>query len=338
MGWTQFTLVRNVVARNPLVAAFSISLIIHLGLYGGWKLGKQLGWWQHQATWLLHWNKKKALALRTANAPQPLTSTQREIPLSFMEVDPEVAVAEPPKDAKFYGAQNSKAANPDAVVESAVPKVDGKQDKVPRLVDNPKPQPFPLQPSPPAEVPKPVEELQPKPQPTEAPGDLAKLKPAEIKPKDGKTDAVVGEAPVVPRERPRTLAAARQQKPMLAGEKMKQDGGVKLRQRGSLDVKATPFGAYDAEFIAAVQQRWYDLLDSTPFAHRAGKVVLEFRLNYDGRITEMNVGDNDVGEMLGLICQKAVLDPAPYRAWPSDMRRMIGANHREVTFTFYYYY
>jgi len=32
-----------------------------------------------------------------------------------------------------------------------------------------------------------------------------------------------------------------------------------------------------------------------------------------------------------------VLDPAPYGVWPSDMRRMVGANFRDVTFTFYYY-
>ena len=34
-------------------------------------------------------------------------------------------------------------------------------------------------------------------------------------------------------------------------------------------------------FIAAVTQRWYDLLDSRQFAmDRNGKVTLRFRLNY----------------------------------------------------------
>jgi hypothetical protein len=50
----------------------------------------------------------------------------------------------------------------------------------------------------------------------------------------------------------------------------------------------------------------------------------------------MKVNDNNVGELLCLLCQRAVLDPAPYARWPSDMRRVIGDNYREVTFTFYY--
>ena len=338
MVWADVRIAREFVIRNPLVTALSISLVIHLALFGGWRVGKHLGWWQHQATWLLQWNKKKVPVLKTASVPQPLAARQKEIPLTFVEVDPTQATPEPPKEAKHYGVANTKAANPDAVVETPVPKLEGQQDKVPRLVDNPKPQPFPLQPSPPPEPAKPLQEPPPRPKTSEPPGDLAKLKPADIKPNDAKADAVIGETPVVVPERPRTLAAARQQRAMLAGDKMKQEGGVKQRGRVSLDVKATPFGAYDAEFIAAVQQRWYNLLESTPFAQRAGKVVLDFRLNYDGRITDMKAGDNDAGELLGLICQKAVLDPAPYRPWPSDMRRLVGANYREVTFTFYYNY
>ena len=36
------------------------------------------------------------------------------------------------------------------------------------------------------------------------------------------------------------------------------------------------------------------------------------------------------------LCQRAVLDPAPFEKWPSDMRRIIGSDRREVRFTFYY--
>ena len=91
-----------------------------------------------------------------------------------------------------------------------------------------------------------------------------------------------------------------------------------------------------AALIAAVQQRWYDLLDSTRFAQRSGKVILEFRLFYDGRITDIKVDGNEVGEMLGLLCQRAIIDPSPFPQWPSDMRRAIGKNYRDVQFTFYY--
>jgi len=117
---------------------------------------------------------------------------------------------------------------------------------------------------------------------------------------------------------------------------MKQDGGTKQRGKLTLDVAATPFGSYDAALVAAVQQRWYDLLDTTRFAQRSGKVVLEFRLHYNGRITDMKVDGNEVGEMLGLLCQRAVLDPSPFPQWPSDMRRAVEKTYRDVMFTFYY--
>ncbi len=129
---------------------------------------------------------------------------------------------------------------------------------------------------------------------------------------------------------------AREQKNMLAGQKMRQDGGVQRRGKISLDVVGSPFGAYDAYIIAAIQQRWYDLLDRSQFTQRSGRVVVEFKLNYDGRITDLAMKDNEVGELLALLCQRAIMDPSPFAKWPDDMRRMVGKNYREVLFTFYY--
>ena len=117
---------------------------------------------------------------------------------------------------------------------------------------------------------------------------------------------------------------------------MKQEGGVRDRGQFALAVARTPFGSYDAALVAAVQQRWYDLLDNTQFAQHSGRVILEFRLYYDGRITDMKVDGNEVGEILGTLCQRAVLDPSPFAQWPSDMRRAIGKNYRDVMFTFFY--
>jgi hypothetical protein len=104
-----------------------------------------------------------------------------------------------------------------------------------------------------------------------------------------------------------------------------------------LDVRGTKFGAYDAAIVAAVQQHWYDLLAERKFAGEGmGKVVLEFHLNSNGKITEMKTTETEVGAVLAVICQRAVLDPSPYAEWPSDMMREIGRNYREVRFTFYY--
>ena len=105
-----------------------------------------------------------------------------------------------------------------------------------------------------------------------------------------------------------------------------------------LDAKGTEFGRYDAMFVAAVRDRWFDLLESREYASEAhGRVALQFKLHHDGRITEMKVAENTVSETLSLICQKAVLDPAPFEKWPTEMRLLVGADFRRIQFTFYYY-
>lgn len=97
------------------------------------------------------------------------------------------------------------------------------------------------------------------------------------------------------------------------------------------------FKNYDAAFIQAVTQRWYDLLQGTKFKrNRSGKVVLKFCLHSDGRITGLKVVENDVGELLAYICQKAILDSAPYPHFSEAMLQKIGQDYRIMTFTFNY--
>ena len=124
---------------------------------------------------------------------------------------------------------------------------------------------------------------------------------------------------------------------MLAGAALKQPGGVKRQGRVSLDVKESPFAAYDVALIAAVQQRWYQLLDENGFlGDRLGKLVVDFHLNADGSVNQLKLADNEVGEVLSLLCQRAISDPAPFARWPSEMRAKIGKEFREVRFTFFY--
>jgi len=329
--WSQVRPQLNFGGRQSIAAAFVISMLIHAALYGGWKWGSALGLWDHQATWLLRLGKERPKPTPVPDQAVEITGRPtKEIPLTFIEVDPVTATPDPPEETTFYGAQNSKAANPEPSTKSDVPKADGTQKEVPRLADVPRdqPDPTPLEPAP-------LEPAKTEPTPPEtSPGDLAKadtfLTPTDAKP-DPREKAVVRTRP-----RPRTLEEARNRLG-LAGRKIKQDGGVRRPGQLSFDVKATEFGSYDAAFIAAVQKRWYDLIDnhSTQTVPRSGKVVVEFRLTYEGRISEMKTGHNEVGEILGLLCQRAIMDPAPYATWPSDMRRKMG-NFRDVTFTFYY--
>jgi hypothetical protein len=118
---------------------------------------------------------------------------------------------------------------------------------------------------------------------------------------------------------------------------MQLDGGVPRVFLTSLDAKATTYGAYDAALIYAVQNSWYKLLDDRGYASDdRGKVVLEFVLHPDGRVSDIKIsGNTTTSEMLGIICRRALEDPEPFDAWPSDMRRMLG-DTRHIQFTFVY--
>jgi len=144
-------------------------------------------------------------------------------------------------------------------------------------------------------------------------------------------------------ERPRTVAAARARANLnpnsaLQGEKMKQDGGVQRRTvESSLDVKASPVGNYDAKFIAAVQNCWYERLDEQRYTlDKSGKVVIRFKLWSDGRVTDVETVESNVGEIYTLACHLAITQPAPFERWPAELRRLFRDNFRDVVFTFHY--
>jgi hypothetical protein len=110
----------------------------------------------------------------------------------------------------------------------------------------------------------------------------------------------------------------------------------KLAVKLVLPKVSEPYGVYDATFAEAVIKRWYDFLDSGRFPARDGVVELKFYLHSDGRITDMEVIKNTVGELLGYACERAVKDPAPYAVWPEEMRLKVGKDYREMKFTFHY--
>jgi hypothetical protein len=276
-------------------------------------------------------SKQEALAqMLHIEKARARTPEETEPQLVFVQVDPTQASAAAPKNAKFYSSQNSVAANPDADKDTDTPKIDGKQTEVPKTETS-----FPLRPSLPKQTPPTEKAQETKPQEQQPkPGDLAMMTKPIQKPEDKKPD----DAPQVTHERPHTIEEAR----MMRGDKMKEDGGVHNRRVvSSLDAVGSPFGEYDARIVEAITQHWYDLLDNGTFTMtRGGKVVIQFHLNYDGRITDMKVEQNDVGPVLGAVCESAIMDPEPYDRWPEVMYRKIktesGKDYRDMQFTFYY--
>ena len=296
--------------KERLLLALAFSLLAHLGVWGGYEIEKKTGWLK----------KLFPPAHHRLVALPPKQVVQNVDPTIFLDVSQ--ASADAPKQAKYYSDKNSRAANPDASVDSDQPKLNGKQQFMPKTEDAPRPtKTKPVTPTPPQ---KPTEE-----------------KPQETKPATAMNPGAGQLGKPTPPERPRTIkqALALQPSAALAGQQMQQDGGVKrVALKSSLDAMATPFGDYDRKIVEAISQRWYDLLDSQQFADsRTGKVTVYFHLNPDGAVTELKSTVNTVGDVLGYLCQEAIQQAAPFEKWPSDMRRMVGTNYREITFTFYYY-
>jgi hypothetical protein len=309
---------------SRLAWALCISLLVHLFCFGTYEVGKKTQLWRILPEWLQRIKMVSALLHPKYNPPPAV----HEVPLLFVNVNPDNATAEPPKDAKYYSSKNSRAANPEMDQDTGAPKINGQQTEIAKAEDTPRDRFDKLQPTRhPAEQEHPAEQAKPKP----PVGDLAMVKP-DLNPHP---DTGTAE-----QTRPRTIKEAlmRQRRDQLVGQKMKQNGGVNnQRIDPGFDVKATPFGDYDEQFIEIVQSHWYDLLDKISYnGYRPGKVELQFRLYYDGRITDMSVVDENVGATLSLLCQKAILDPAPFDAWSREMRLMVDKDYREFHFTFYY--
>ena len=301
---------------TSLGSALALSLALHLLFWGTYAIGDHYHWWD-KVRWPA-WVKKLSSPPLPLQAKQPPVNL--EPPLMFVDVSALQAVTEVPKDTKFYSDKNSVAANPEVNLDANAPKLDGKQEQVPKTEDAARDK-FPLAPDPPKPKPEPEPEAQPKPKLVSGTMTIAK---AELKPPPEKT-------------RPRTIKEALLQRNQMPGQKAKLDAGAQQRPNASLDAKATGFGAYDRAFIDAVSSRWYDLLDTASYdGYRSGQVVLEFNLNYDGRITEMKLVKSTVTELLTLFCQKAVLDPSPFDKWPREMRLLFNSDSRRITFTFNY--
>jgi hypothetical protein len=311
---------------NRLVWAFVISVALHLSVWGVYEGGQKLGVWR--ALRVPAWLQKLAAALTPPKAQSVFVPKEIEPPQVFIDVRDSQAVTEPPKDAIGYSDKNSLAANPDSTKDTNLPKIDGKQEQMVRTADADR-KPFDrLMPSP-VQPDQPAEEQRAKPENPQ--GDLTLSKPdLQLRPDTGKAE----------RTKPRTIVEAKARLPEQSqpGAKKREDAGTRRRAFApGYDVKATGFGAYDRALIDAISQYWYDSLDARNYAgYEAGRVVVEFRLHYDGRISELAVKETTVNGTLTYLCQNAIQVPSPYRPWPREMRLKIGEDSRKITFAFFY--
>jgi outer membrane biosynthesis protein TonB len=347
-------------SRRSLAVALLLSLLLHTYI---WLMAVLIdraftnGW---LPAWLQPLVQPAQALLAAVNPPPPAPVAPpeewTEIPLQFVEVDPALVTEQPPTVAKFTSTANTVAANPNPAPEIRPdPRVEGFKDDSLKTFDTRRPveKPQPAQPkeandtetvAAPVQAPKPSQEArEAREEKGVRPGEtvVAKVDPRSdlLKPQEGQAAQAAQPAQEEKRPRYKKVAEARRDKGMLVGERMKLNGNVaRTGIDSSLDVKASPFGDYNYRLVQAVQERWYQLLDERKFAlERSGRAVIKFNLHADGSVSEVRTSDSTVGDTLSFLCELAVMQPAPFGKWPSEVRRLIGRDVFEVTFTFNYY-
>lgn len=101
------------------------------------------------------------------------------------------------------------------------------------------------------------------------------------------------------------------------------------------------FRTYDRVVASSIQKRWYDILNGGVYPANGkspnGKVVIEFHLNPDGTVSDLDTVTNTVESKLSVACSQAITNCAPFKKWTDEQKKEIGKDYRKITFTFYYY-
>ena len=317
---------------NNLWRALIFSILIHTTGFGGWKVAQYFHFFDnHGLVGLLQRVEQAVAPIKPKNANQAKQAEQPPIELLFNIDASEPSPAAPDKP-KFYGPVNNLAANPIKTKESDTPQIDGTQNKIIKTASAKTTEAHPISPSPPDNPSKDDTEKTAKSQPKMDIGDLAmarvKPDPAKDLPKNQ-----TGTDPEIKHKRPRLLRDTAQRS--YQGERMAQSGGVgRVALNSSLATKGSIVGDYDSRFVEAVRSHWYTLLENRT-SISAGSVKLQFVLHADGRVDQMKLLDENVGDVLELICERAIFY-SPYDPWPPEMRKELRSDEREVCFTFYY--
>jgi hypothetical protein len=110
--------------------------------------------------------------------------------------------------------------------------------------------------------------------------------------------------------------------------------GIGMQSAHSSDL----FDDYDAylnQLLMAAMKKEASLLNNNVFAQRApGKVVLQCRLDFQGRISEPRLIENTIDEGVGRLFQQALLKRSPYPVWPEEAHRKLGSDYRPLKLTF----
>ncbi len=334
---------------SHLTLAAVVTLAIHLAVAAGVIWGK---WLKTPAIIANTKPKEHLVTVRLPAEPEPESKSN---PHTFVPVDPNVATEQAPKKTENYSNANSLAANPETA-NKETPRIEGEQknekrshaDDASAASQQLAAKPTPAKPEASAPViapvilPKKPTAIRPAPpvltQSAES-GALAPLRPFNP---PNLSNTVPVPAPKLNERRTPSLAQAQAQagKGTLAGRPSPFEGGVQRKGPHSLDVRLTGFGEYDARFIATIKAKWYKLLETRKLRY-PGRVMIDFVLHSDGRVTALQVRQNSITNagatgIQEYCCRESILGSAPFERWPDTMRQKLKTDFRNCRITFHY--
>ena len=121
-------------------------------------------------------------------------------------------------------------------------------------------------------------------------------------------------------DRPRAMATAG-----TAGLLLRNPVGVSRAGTVAISARFSNYGDYMQRMMEAIQSAWWDIIERSRFQSvSAGSVLVRFKLHRDGTVTEAQILNSDVQRIMALACKDAVMAPAPYDAWRTDMVALYG--------------
>jgi hypothetical protein len=102
------------------------------------------------------------------------------------------------------------------------------------------------------------------------------------------------------------------------------------------DARWSNYGQYLQKMIETVQIQWERIItDSRVYPTSGTSVKVVFKMNTEGRISQIVSVEGTAGNQAEKACASAITARAPYGPWTEDMIAVLG-DSQELTFTFFY--
>jgi hypothetical protein len=150
-------------------------------------------------------------------------------------------------------------------------------------------------------------------------------------PEDLEFEAQSAETASKPQPSPRPRLAPE----LLAGPQMQSTGGRVRRGTLAMDASFSEFGEYEQQFYSALQAGWYQEIDFFQPIDTATRVVIQFVLQADGVIRDIEVLASNASRIASLLCQNALSKRSPFRTWTREMVETFG-EERQMRVVFHY--